>query len=669
MRSFPVFVAILTNSFSLDLAVVLPVNADTFSIMAVIDLPRTDMILAGLNLIKQAISIHDEQLRLVVANRRFQQMFSLPDRYVEPKAEFRDILMYLAQEGEYGAVDDVDAFVDEKVRLALTFEPHYFERTRSNGTSISVEGSPLKQGGWISVYTDITDMKRQEDFFRSHAESLSDELVDRSEDLAQTNRTLSAAINALEAAKQDLTESREHLALMNTMTPAHIAHVNKDGIYTHSNGKLPTVLPVPDTNIVGQSFQDVLGDTVWANVAPQFAKVLTGEPTTSEMRDGASGRFFRLAMTPDTDRNGLVQGAYILSMDVTEEVSARAALAHARRKELATQLTSGMAHDFANLLTIILGQQAKLDDLATHMPELSAVAATINSAAKRGGELIESLSRIQSQRSLNPIAVPVAEFIADLHQLARAAVPPATQLNLNLEIPDTRLMFDPGFAQDAILNLVLNAAEAQDGSAQIDITLTRTGDAMLEVTVTDNGPGFSQDALTNALAPFYSTKSGKIGRGLGLSTAFDFAKSSGGTLLLRNGRQGGANVHLRIPYTPASAAAAGLVLLVDDTLDVRQTVRSYLRRAGHAVVEAASVDEALKLITLDGLTHIVTDLAIGEGSGLDVAAKAPQDIPLLIVTGLPLGDELRQVAETSYPVLSKPFGFDAFQAAFRKIST
>ncbi|WP_342071486.1 PAS-domain containing protein [Yoonia algicola] len=637
--------------------------------MGVTDISRHDMILSGLNLIKQAISLHDEELRLVVANRRFQQMFSLPDALVAPGAEFRDIVMYLTEKGEYGQVDDVAGFVDEKVRLAFTFEPHYFERTRSNGTAISVEGSPFQQGGWISVYTDITETKRQEDFFRSHTETLSEKLLQRSEDLALANRALSATVNALEVAKQEVTDSREHLALMNTMTPGHIAHVNAAGVYTHSNGNLPTILPVGERKIVGQSFENVLGPFVWAQVAPQFARALQGNPTASEIRDEASGRFMRLAMTPDMAGDGRVQGAYILTVDVTEEVSARAALAHARRKELATQLTSGMAHDFANLLTIILGQQAKLDELASLHPALAEVSATINSAAKRGGELIENLSRIEAHRSLNPVSVKVADFLTNVRQLARAAVPDDTDLTISCDIPDEALTFDPGFAQDAILNLVLNAAEAQNGPAIITARLHHATDGMLEITVADNGPGFSEDALANALAPFYSTKSGKIGRGLGLTTAFDFAKSSGGTLRLRNHAAGGAIVTLRIPYTPARTVEAGLVLLVDDTLDVRQTMRNFLRRSGHAVVEAASVEEAQKLLSLEGLTHVVTDLAIGEGSGLDVAANVPSGVPVLIVTGLPPSDALHQKAKAAHPVLPKPFDFATFEAAFLRAST
>lgn len=628
-----------------------------------------DMTVSGLNLITQAISIHDKNLRLIVANRRFQKMFNLPDHLVRSGAEFSDILFYLSQKGEYGPIDDVDAFVIEKVELARAFEPHYFERTRANGTSISIEGNPLSQGGWISVYTDITDAKRQEDFFRSHAASLSDELVQRSEALAQTNRRLAATITALEAAKEELTDSREHLSLINQMTPAHIAHVNADGVYTHSNGKLPTVLSREDSQIVGEQFETVLGPDIWTHVAPRFENVLLGNSSVSEFYDEASDRHIRLAMTPDHDDDA-VRGVYILSMDVTDEVSARSALTHSRRRELASQLTSGMAHDFANLLTIIMGQQAQLEQLADNDPDIAYVSATIKSAAKRGGELIESLSRIESPRKLDPVSVDLASFLQNVSQLAHAAVPSETKLEISSGLPDKRLIFDPGFAQDAILNLVLNASEAMNGAGRVQVLLSRHQDHMLQILVLDDGPGFTEDGLVNALAPFHSTKGGKIGRGLGLSAAFDFAKSCGGTLRLRNRVEGGASVSLRIPYSRMKAQSAGLVLLVDDDDDVRLTARTYLRRAGHAVIEAVSVTEAAQLIGIDGLTHVVTDLDIGGNTtGLDVAALVPSHIPVLVITGLPKSNNLRVAAEAQHTVLSKPFDFEAFETALMSVST
>jgi len=635
-----------------------------------------EMTVSGLNLITQAISIFDQNFRLVLANRRLKTLFNLPEHIVVPGGDFASLLRYLCEHGEYGPIDDIDAFLAEKVKLASAFEPHYFERTRANGTTISVEGNPLRQGGWISVYTDITEIKRQEEFFHSHARSLSKELGQRTEDLFQANRTMAATVRALEAAKQELTANQEQLALMNAMTPAHIAHVDADGVYTHSNGRLHTVLPLDKSDIVGRSFEAVLGEPIWIKIRPDFESVLLGKSTVAQFRDEDSGRFIRLAMSPDIQDNGQVMGAYILSTDVTEEVTARDALAHARRRELASQLTSGMAHDFSNLLTIIMGQQARLQETADETDAvLNDISATIKSAAKRGAELVESLSRIESHRILDPVVVDATAYFEKVQQLAQAAIHPSMQLHFTTDIPDERLIFDPGFAQDAILNLVLNASEAGNSARRnvtnmIRVEIQKTNSKQLEILVSDDGSGFSEDALTNALAPFYSTKTGKIGRGMGLTAAFDFAKSCGGTVRLRNRAQGGALVSLTIPYQAVRASSAGLILLVDDDDDVRKTILSYLRRAGHAVVEATTVDEAAKLLSIEGLTHVVTDLDLGKsGTGLEVARLTPLTLRVVIITGLPESDKLRQRAEEKYKVLSKPFDFDTLEHALIEIES
>lgn len=622
------------------------------------------MIQAGLNLMSQAISVHDQDLRLVHANQPFQAMFQIPDTLMQSGTEFRAILNYVTQNGEYGPIDDIETFINEKIDLARRFEPHYFERTRANGTSISIEGSPLDGGGWISVYTDITDVKKQERLFRSRAKDLSDELLLRSEELAETNRELSATIRALEAAQLELTQSRARLDLINRMTPAHIAHVDAGGIYTHSNGRLPCVLPLAENDVVGRPFDEVLGDEIWEQVAPQFEKVLRGAPTVSEFRDESSGRFVRLAMSPDTSPDNTVEGAFILSTDVTEEVLARLALTHARRKELAAQLTSVMTHDFSNLLTIIMGQQDQLQRVAGKDPGLTKISDTILSAARRGRDLIASLNAVDAQRRIEPVAVEMKPFLEGLEHLARAALSEDMTLDLHTDLPDPKLILDPGFAQDAVLNLVLNASEACDGPGAISVSITRTGENDLQFLVTDTGPGFSPEARENAMNPFYSTKGGKVGRGLGLTSAFDFAKSCGGNLRIRNLRQGGAAVSIKIPYLPAEQSQSQLVLLVDDEDAVRQTVRRYLRQAGHTVIEATSPAEAAPLTRIDGLSLVLTDLDLGQGgTGIDVVKSLPDEIPRLIMTGLPASDPLRRDAERHCGVLLKPFEYAQLERA------
>ena len=111
------------------------------------------MLRAGLNLIQQGLSIYSDDLRLIISNQRFKSMFDLPPHLHAPGAAFSETIRYLVQTGEYGAVDDIDDFVKARVDQALAFKQHYIERQRANGRWISIEGGPIRQGGWIAVYT------------------------------------------------------------------------------------------------------------------------------------------------------------------------------------------------------------------------------------------------------------------------------------------------------------------------------------------------------------------------------------------------------------------------------------------------------------------------------------------------------------------------------------
>lgn len=621
---------------------------------------------AGLNLIKQAISIYDHDLRLVLANHQFQRMFDLPSALVEPGGSFEETLRVLAERGDYGELDDVEGFLAERVEQAKTFEPHYFERTRANGTTISVEGSPLQGGGWVAVYSDITELKTQEALLRSRSADLSEELISRSEELARANRNLTATVTALEEAKHQLLASQARLNLTNSMIPAHIARVNRDGIYTYTNHKLSSIVPGRSNDIVGKHLIEALGQDVYDNIAEAFAATLQGEAPVAEFEHKQAGRHNRVAFTPDIDEDGDVVGAYLLSANVTEQVRARQALTHTRRRELAAQLTSGLAHDFGNLLTIILGEQDRLSKLDNMPDDAVQYLETIKSAARRGGDLIAGLGELDTQRSMNIRLTDFAGFMKKVVLLAKAALPDRITLELLNDVSASHLMIDAGFAQDALLNLVLNAIDAISGVGKVTITVSVDEANYLSFCVEDTGTGFSQDALSNALAPFFTSKSDRAGRGLGLSTTFDFARSSGGTVRLANRKTGGAQVCILIPYQPAEPVVPGVVLLVEDNVDIRQTVRGYLQRMGHAVVETDTVLEAKKLALVGDVTFVVTDLMLGNGdTGFALAEhlhKSRSDLPVLIITGLPASDLQCKAAAKTYPVLHKPFAFDALAA-------
>jgi len=623
---------------------------------------RTDshdeLMRSGLNLIQQAISIFDADLRLALCNRPYQEMFNLPDHLTRPGASFGETIAYLVARGEYGQPDDPAEAVRIRVEQARTFQPHYMERLRPDGRTISVEGAPLAQGGWVAVYTDITEIKRTEALLRSRSEELSDQLLLHAERLSAANRALAATNAALEEAKRVLTEAEARTRQVTAMVPAHIAQIDSRGRYVFSNNQLGRVFPGAPNDILGKSSPEVLGDT-GIRLTPAVERVLAGEPQVVEITHTESGRRIRVALTPDLEG----QGAYVLSTDVTAEVNSREALTHAARRELAARMTSGLAHDFGNLLTIILGLQGRLARLTLPPDAAEAVQGTL-AAARRGAVLLDRIATITGPRRLSPQPVNLPALLDQIATMARPSLGRGQRLVLDIDLPDGALLLDPGSLQDSILNLILNArhatAAAGSGSAgdapEATIRVAaRVRGRWLELTVTDSGPGFSPEALTRATEPFFTTKPGQ-GSGLGLSMVYDQTKLAGGTLRLDNVPGGGGRVRLRLPY---QRVAPRLVLLVDDDDVIRETLRDMLTGMGHQVIEAGSLAEARSLCDLPGLSVVLSDLQLGDGSGADLADAGP---PLLLMTARPPDDPAR--AGLAGPVLTKPFDAAALSALF-----
>ncbi|MFY0621811.1 MAG: PAS-domain containing protein [Pelagimonas sp.] len=604
---------------------------------------------AGLNLIQQAISIYDSDLKLAVCNARFVEMFNLPVALTVPGARFADTIRHLVDTGEYGEVEDVDAFVDEKVGTALDFQPHYVERTRSNGRMISVEGAPLPHGGWVTVYTDITETKTQESLLRTRSEVLSEEVLKRSEELSATNRQLAATNAALLEARRELTEMEARTRATTEMMPAHIARVDADGRYTFSNRRLPSVMPGRQSNILGQHISKALGDQAYERVKPHLEAAFDGTQSTFEFTHEASSRRIRVVFTPDP----LDPGVYILSQDVTEETQTRAALQQTKRREMAAQLTSGMAHDFSNLLTIILGMQSKLAKMDLGEESSSLINATLQ-AARRGGTLLNRLADITAHRAWRPKPVHVGRFLTEIATLATPSLPEGIKLEIRNSC-ERPLMVDTALLQDAILNMVLNARDACGPSGHIRIEAEELKGTWLQFTICDTGTGFSDNALEHALDPFFTTKGGE-GSGLGLAMVYDMTKLAGGEVRLSNTDMG-ACVRLRLPLRPAERLPkSSLVLLVEDSTDLRASIREMLTDMALTVVEAASVPEARALAEgLPDIALVLSDISLeGEETGVDLAMQL-LDMPMRLMTSLPVDHPLNIKARTLAPVLAKPF--------------
>jgi len=650
---------------------------------------------SGLNLIQQGLTVFNAKMELVMWNRHFIDLLDLPEEIIHHGATYSEINLFLAKRGEFGP-GDPEELNRVRVERARAFEPHYFERVRPNGRMISVEGHPLAQGGWVAVYSDITETRRQEGILKARSDLLSDRLLQHSGKLAETNRQLAAANRALQETKDALEASEARIRTITRAMPAHIAYLDRNYVYRFTNDRFRDVMGLDRDALTGRSVTDTFPPQVFTEVKPAIDRALGGLTAIVEYdMPGQNGevRSIRSTFTPEIDDNGDVPGTFVLSIDRTEEKAATELLVRTKRMETTAQLTSGLAHDFSNILTIVLVNLARIGKPGTEETQRQELLRSTERAARRGTRIIDNLMTFLFRQRLNAKSTNVSAILRELVRLFRASIDDTIEVVLNLPADEIEACLDEGAFQDAVLNVLFNARDAIEGTRGagtifIDLDILDGPERRIEVRVRDTGPGFSEEALQHGQEPFFTTKPQGKGSGLGLSMVRNFIDQSDGELLIGAGEEGGAEVRLIVPFAPAPAPEEGptgqqepgpvlaegnLALVVDDDPEMRALLRDHAADLGYSVIEAGSGDEAERLVgQVPGIGLVVSDIIMpGALNGLDLAQSLRMSrpaLPVLLVSGLPAADPTVVAARQAFPVLRKPFTRKAFAAALANMN-
>ncbi len=319
------------------------------------------------------------------------------------------------------------------------------------------------------------------------------------------------------------------------------------------------------------------------------------------------------------------------------------------------QMSTGVAHDFNNQLTVILGYSELL--LLNNARMLSnkvmseQYLKTINTAARDSALIANRLREFHRPREAGDIFLPV-----DLEKLlkeaalitqpkwksqARAA---GQAISIRLEVdPVPSVPGNSAELREAIANLILNAVDAMPNGGAITLRTRRLPDAVL-IEISDTGEGMTEEVREHCLEPFFTTK-GEENSGLGLSTVYGIIKRHEGQLDVVSEVGKGATFFLRLPFSSASGRRAEAtdarvgrplrVLLVEDDPLVREVVAEYLRRDEHEVSTAVDGMEGLDKFVAGDFELVVTELALDgmNGERLAEEIKARGTTPVILLTG------------------------------------
>ncbi|HUL22395.1 MAG TPA: GAF domain-containing protein [Thermodesulfobacteriota bacterium] len=346
------------------------------------------------------------------------------------------------------------------------------------------------------------------------------------------------------------------------------------------------------------------------------------------------------------------------------------------------ELASGVAHDFNNVLAVVLGNtQLLLHQLDRLDPEgIRQGLKVIERSSKDGAETIRRIQEFTGVRrdrefislSLNNIVTEVVNITQprwrDQTQKKGIQIELTTHLG---EIP--LIMGNPSEIREVLTNIIFNAVDALVDGGKLTITTQPQAEGWVEMRVADTGVGMTEEVKRRVFDPFFTTK-GVTNSGLGMSVSYGIIKRHGGEILIESELQKGTTfiVHLPTGYGEQEAVAKEVIvpkesrrariLVIDDEDSVRDILSRMLKTKGHKVVVAPNGEEGIERFRAEAFDLVFTDLGMPKLSGWDVG-KTIKEInpktPVAMITGWGVELEREKLSESGIDlVISKPFNFD-----------
>jgi signal transduction histidine kinase len=360
-------------------------------------------------------------------------------------------------------------------------------------------------------------------------------------------------------------------------------------------------------------------------------------------------------------------------------------LRQAQKMEAVGRLAGGVAHDFNNVLSVILGHgELLLERLAPNDPMREDLE-EICQAGTRAAGLTRQLLMFSRQQVIEPKVIDLGEVLTTMDNMLQRILGEDVEL-VSLTPPVGRVTADPSHMEQVILNLVVNARDAMPTGGKLTIEIANIvldetyahehlpviAGSYVMLAVTDNGIGMDRETQLRIFDPFFTTKALGTGTGLGLSTVFGIVRQSGGTIWVYSELGQGTTFKIYFPRVDAEVDAvkpqvaavtlrgSETILLVEDEEQVRTIIVNILRRQGYRVISAQNGGEALLVCEREtaSIDLLVTDVVMPLMSGPELSRRLVQvrpDMKVLCISGYTDDSIVRHgVVDSGVAFLQKP---------------
>jgi two-component system, cell cycle sensor histidine kinase and response regulator CckA len=719
--------------------------------MLVVGSVDTSLIAAGLSLCPDPAALTDGDGRLVTANAAYRTRFpgSPPPFDLGIDEEARAMLAearamaWRDGHGRVGIVTAAGQAAIEVERVGARGDQLLWRFPRPARDRVAVlrqrmastEGESLSHGGVMAAISDENgQLVAVNRLFSQRAPALAtlaemapiklgDVLVDlgaghfRLANEGETGQVLHAVHVPVDASRDDsggmtflfeirggapLADSSNLQALLDIL-PVGLALVDRDGRFLTTNKAFRTA-----GGIEGGPRPAYPGDLV---VKEDKAAVADGVRRNARGPAMSGDLAVRLAFSPAepvaltiAGLRGLGDAAVLLLLkDNSEEAKLKRQVAQATKMQAVGQLAGGVAHDFNNILTAIIGHCDLM--LMRHTPGDSDYddIQQIKSNSNRAAGLTRQLLAFSRQQTLRPQVLQLPDVVSEVSHLLKRLLGETVVLHVKHGRDLGSVRADPGQLEQVIVNLAVNArdamAETGGGTLTIQTYAVRSdqvaeiGSEILPVddyaalSVGDTGSGIVPGVLGKIFEPFFTTKEVGKGTGLGLSTVYGIVKQSGGFIFADSQVGQGTTFVIYLPVhreeTPREKAppvalpkkeelwGSGTVLLVEDEPMVRTVAERALTRQGYTVITATNGEEALEIIVRgDPIDLLISDVVMPAMDGPTMvreARKTRPDMPVLFMSGYAEEQLRKSIDIDDVAFLPKPFSVQELAEAARRV--